>query len=52
MKEVQTVVASNFQRSYRAKVEADRKYSVLPATVKDMMATSAIKSLPGEGGVG
>ncbi len=52
VKEVQTVVASNFQRSYRAKVEADRKYSVLPATVKDMMATSAIKSLPGEGGVG
>lgn len=50
--EVQTVIASNFQRSYRAKVEADKKYSVLPATVKDMIATGAIKTLPGEGDAG
>lgn len=31
---VHSVVASNFQRSYRAKVKADKEYAALPADVK------------------
>ena len=31
---VQSVVASNFQRSYRAKAKADKEYAALPADVK------------------
>lgn len=44
--EVQTVVASNFQRSYRARVESDRKYLVSPGIVKEMLSAGAVKNLP------
>ena len=36
--EVQTVVASNFMRSYRAKLAHEEEYSRLPNDVKQMMA--------------
>jgi len=36
--EVQTVVASNFQRSYRAHRESQRKFDMLPSAVTDMVA--------------
>jgi hypothetical protein len=44
--ELQTVVASNFQRSYRARVASDREFKALPEQVKVMMLTG-IKSLKG-----
>ena len=49
-REVQTVVASNFQRSYRAKIEAERKELVSPAIVKGMISAGAVKGLPADGG--
>ena len=36
--EVQTVVASNFQRSYRARAASDREYEALPESIKTMVA--------------
>lgn len=48
--EVQTVVASNFQRSYRAIAESDRKNLVSPEIAKQMAAAGAIKSLVDGGG--
>lgn len=36
--EVQTVIASNFQRSYRARVESQRKFDMLPSAVADTIA--------------
>ena len=36
--EVQTVIASNFQRSYRARVESQRKFDMLPSTVAETIA--------------
>ena len=46
--EVQTVVASNFQRSYRARSQRDREYRMLPGDVRRTleMAAGRIKSLP------
>ena len=35
--EVQTVVASNFQRSYRARAASDREYEALPESIKTMV---------------
>lgn len=48
--EVQTVVASNFQRSYRAITESDRKNLVSPEIAKQMAAAGVIKSLVDGGG--
>lgn len=49
---VQSVVASNFQRSYRAKQKAERDYEALPQDVKTMISGAAdkIEMLPGEAG--
>lgn len=44
--ELQTVVASNFQRSFRARAASDREFKALPERVKVMMLTN-IKSLKG-----
>lgn len=39
--EVDTVVASNFQRSYRARAKSEREFEALPADVKDFMVQLA-----------
>lgn len=44
--ELQTVVASNFQRSFRARAASDREFKALPEKVRVMMLTN-IKSLKG-----
>lgn len=46
--EVQTVVASNFQRAYTARAAKDRKYAAIPADVRAMLEQSGLKSIPGE----
>ena len=38
---VNSVVASNFQRSYRARAKNERDYLALPSSVKSYMATLA-----------
>lgn len=43
--EVGTVVASNFQRSYRARAASIREYAALPADVK-AFADSVLKKIP------
>lgn len=46
---VQSVVASNFQRSYRAKAKATAEFEALPSEVKAMSAAIASRfSFPGE----
>ena len=46
--EVQTVVASNFQRSYQARAAQDRKYAAIPGDVRAMLEQSGLKSIPDE----
>lgn len=46
MDQLQTVIASNFQRSYRARVESARKYKVLPTDVRERLGSGWLKSLP------
>lgn len=41
--EVGTVVASNFQRSYRARAKSEREYTALPSSVKGFMQAIADK---------
>ena len=49
--EVQTVVASNFQRAYTARVAKDRKYAAITADVKALLERGGIvKAI--EGGAG
>ena len=38
---VSSVIASNFQRSYKARAKSDREYNALPSTVKAFMAQLA-----------
>lgn len=38
---VQSVVASNFQRSYRARAKSEREYEALPSSVKSYIAAIA-----------
>lgn len=38
---VQSVVASNFQRAYRARAEAEKQYRAIPADVRKMIGTAA-----------
>lgn len=38
---VQSVVASNFQRAYRARAQSDREYQALPADVKKLISAAA-----------
>ena len=35
---VQSVVASNFQRSYTARIKSDREYMALPSDIKQMIS--------------
>lgn len=47
---IETVVQSNFMRSYKARCAADREYNALPADIKKLMETvSSRLSLPQEG---
>jgi hypothetical protein len=43
-----TVVASNFQRSYRARVKSDKEYQALPADVKELIGGVSDKMMLAE----
>lgn len=42
---VQSVVASNFQRSYRARAKSDKEYQALPSSVREMLESVSNKFL-------
>ena len=44
--EVETVIASNFQRSFRAKQKATKEYMALPTEVKRLMISAGYRSDP------
>lgn len=45
--DVDTVIASNFQRSYRAKIKSIKEFELLPTDVRNFLSGAA-KSLPSE----
>lgn len=49
--EVETVIASNFMRSFRAKQKATREYLALPTEVKRLMIAAGFRSDPTESGL-
>lgn len=49
--EVETVIASNFMRSFRAKQKASREYMALPTSVKQLMISAGYRSDPTEAGL-
>lgn len=49
--EVQTVVSSNFQRSFRAKQAATKEYMALPSDVKRLMLTAGFRDDPTASGL-
>lgn len=49
--EVETVIASNFMRSFRAKQKATKEYLALPTSVKQLMITAGYRSDPTEVGL-
>jgi hypothetical protein len=48
---LETVVASNFMRSFRAKQKASKEYMALPTSVKQLMISAGYKSDPTEVGL-
>lgn len=46
---VQSVVASNFQRSYTVRIKSDREYMALPSDIKQMISSIAQQFAPGDG---
>ena len=48
----QTVIASNFMRSYRVRAQQEREYSKLPSSLRALMPAigQTIGALPGETG--
>lgn len=46
LNEVQTVIASNFQRSYRARIEKERKYKAIPENIRNRIGSDWLKVLP------
>ena len=46
---VQSVVASNFQRSYTVRIKSDREYMALPSDMKQMIAGVAQQFALGDG---
>ena len=46
---VQSVVASNFQRSYTVRIKSDREYMALPSDIKQMIAGVAQQFALGDG---
>lgn len=49
--EVETVIASNFMRSFRAKQKATKEYLALPTSVKQLMLSAGFRSDPTEAGL-
>ncbi len=49
--EVETVIASNFMRSFRAKQKASKEYMALPTEVKRLMISAGFRSDPTEVGL-
>jgi hypothetical protein len=49
--EVETVIASNFMRSFRAKQKATKEYIALPTSVKQLMITAGYRSEPTDVGL-
>ena len=49
--EVETVIASNFMRSFRAKQKATKEYLALPTDVKRLMITAGYRSDPSADGL-
>ena len=49
--EVETVIASNFMRSFRAKQKSTKEYMALPTEVKRMMISAGYRSDPTEVGL-
>ena len=49
--EVETVIASNFMRSFRAKQKASKEYMALPTSVKQLMIAAGYRSDPTEVGL-
>lgn len=49
--EVETVIASNFMRSFRARQKASREYMALPSEVKRLMITAGYKQDPASVGL-
>lgn len=49
--DVETVIASNFMRSFRAKQNASKEYLALPTSVKQLMLSAGYKSDPTEVGL-
>ena len=48
---VETVIASNFMRSFKAKQKANREFTALPTSVKQMMISAGYRSDPAEAGL-
>ena len=49
--DLQTVIASNFMRSFRAKQKASKEYMALPTSVKQLMISAGYRSDPTEVGL-
>ena len=49
--EVETVIASNFQRSFRAKQKTSKEYMALPTSVKQLMISAGYRKDPTEVGL-
>ena len=49
--EVETVIASNFMRSFRAKQKVNKEYMALPTEVKRLMISAGYRSNPTEVGL-
>lgn len=49
--EVETVIASNFMRSFRAKQKATKEYMALPTEVKRLMISAGYRHDPAESGL-
>ena len=49
--DVETVIASNFMRSFRAKLKVNKEYMALPTSVKQLMISAGFKSDPTEVGL-
>jgi hypothetical protein len=49
--EVETVIASNFMRSFRAKQKVNKEYMALPTSVKQLMISAGYRKDPTEVGL-
>lgn len=49
--DVETVIASNFMRSFKAKQKVSKEYMALPTSVKQLMITAGYRSSPAADGL-